>query len=641
MNYICKFTTHQNKNESIKTIFLFFLLIIFQYSICIDCTRDKQILKNNECVSIYCQPKEFENNICEISNIYIKSQWLNNIHIFNNSEISNICSISGRNGNLFLIAQEFTTGDKYLYGFSKDGNGLFINNINKTKTSFETFDFPEKQFTEIFQSIEIDNDEYLLSTQSYNQMFLIDYKNKKFTNFTFDSYARFSENIFKLNGYDDENLYFTSYIYCNGLYDLNECYLGLRIFKLNFTDMLILLENQDKIQVHYKSKLSCFQNEDLYIQCIYSTMENINNTEKYSHIISLFNFKTLKMEYNEVLEENFKIDGIFDNTIQLKGNIFVTGYQYFNKRNVIKLLFKKFKIISNSENDKTFLLEDYLPNIEHIDINDDNIYLLERGLAKKNSMTKISETKFAILLSEFKDSNIPFNRYLIILIINIFDNSYISIRHYKIDFSLYNLLIVEDLRGYNLNNFFGILFESVVATTKFIPRAGFVTFGYVNSTIDDIPIDKNLKENNTNSIIKIRDYISEIENNLFLYKIIGVKIIELPDRNISGYFVINNTNKEINVDDILNIDTILRFILLREMLSGEEFTISFAAVVKEPDFDLMNMNAERVDIYPVNNTELERKFYNPKTFIGRVINYKFDLSCYDSCSSCYMLSNNP
>jgi len=193
----------------------------------------------------------------------------------------------------------------------------------------------------------------------------------------------------------------------------------------------------------------------------------------------------------------------------------------------------------------------------------------------------------------------------------------------------------------SINNFLGILLETGVNSKNYIPKASFITFGYANSTYDEIPIDKNLKESNSNSSIKLENYISGIENNLFGYKLIGVKIIELPDRENSGYFINNNTNEEINVGDIVSVDTVLRFILVTESLNGGQFSIHFAGVVQEPDYDEMNINAERIDVYPINNTELERKFYSPKTLIGRIIKYQFDLSCYDSCSSCYILSNNP
>ena len=644
MNYLFN---NNDKKTYINIICLFFFIFsILHISLCIECPRDKPIEKNQVCMNIYCTPKEFENKMCTIANPFIKEQWLNNIHIFNNSGISSVSAVPISNGGLFLLSQEFSTGDKYIYSFSNDGNGLFFNKINNTYYSFVTIDFPENKYTEIFHKVNIDDKEYLLSTQTVNEMYLIDYNNINFTYYILNSTAHYSESIFKLNGYndnEDDNIYFTSYIYCVPEYNLNECYLGLRIFKISLEKIEILAEISDfpdKIQIFYKSKLTCFQNEDLYIQCVYNSVQKINKTEKYEHVISLFNHKTLKLEHTEILEEDYKnIEGIFDCTILLKGNIFVTGYPYNDERNVLKILLKKF-VVQNNE----FILENYINGISYININKDEKYSLLRGLgSKRNSMCKINDYKFAILLNEF--SNIGtvsgFNKNLIIIIFNIFNERYVSVRHYKIDFNLYGLIIIEDLRGYNLNNFFGVLLETGVDTNSFIPRATFLTFGYVNSTLNDIPIDKNLKENNTNSVIILKDYISEIENNLFLYKFIGVKILNLPDKEISGYFINNRTKETIKVGDIVNINTVLRFILVTELLIGNEFSIDFAGVVQEPDYDLMNLNAEELEIYPINDTELERDFYAPNTLIGRVIHYKFELKCYDSCSSCYIFSNNP
>ena len=262
-------------------------------------------------MNIYCKPKEFENNICTISNPFIKTQWLNNIHIFNQSGISNICAIQNSKVGLFLIAQEFKTGDKYIYAFSQDGNGLFFNDINKTYYSFETFDFPEYKFTEIFHSVQIDEKDYLLSTQTINEMFLIDYKNKNFTFFELNSSIHYSENIFKLNGYDEQNKYFTSYIYCANIYNYNECYLGLRIFKFNLESMEILLENPEKIEIHYKSKLTCFQNKDLYIQCVYNTAVKINQTEKFILVL----IKNNKNNSDEIYFPEDLNNAIWDNEL--------------------------------------------------------------------------------------------------------------------------------------------------------------------------------------------------------------------------------------------------------------------------------------------------------------------------------------
>jgi hypothetical protein len=170
------------------------------------------------------------------------------------------------------------------------------------------------------------------------------------------------------------------------------------------------------------------------------------------------------------------------------------------------------------------------------------------------------------------------------LIVNIFDNSKISIRHYKINFDLYNLIILEDLRGYTLNNFFGVLIEAGIKASSYTTKAIFLTFGYVNSTIDSTFVDTNLKLNNNNSIIKLGDYISDIENNLFAYTVIGVRILHLPVKKSSGYFINVETNEEIKEGNVLSLNTTLRFILVRELITEKNiFSIDFAPVVKEPD----------------------------------------------------------
>ena len=417
-------------------------------------------------------------------------------------------------------------------------------------------------------------------------------------------------------------------------------FLELRILKLSLSNIEIIVEKNEEIQINYLSKINCFQNEDLYIQCIYTIKEKSDDgKEKYNHVVSLFNNTNLKMEYTEILQENYNKENSFDSTLQLNGNIFVTGFSLPNDRNIVKLLFKKF-IIDNSNSDNIDIkLVDYLPNIPFININEDNQYIINEGLDKNNNMIKISEYKFGIILNELTNSSCN----IIILIVNIFDNSNISIRHYKINLDLYNLRIQENLRGYIFNNFLGVLLETTAKTNTNITKAIFMTFGYINSTFDEIPLDNNLKENNTDSVIKIADYISEIENNLFAYELIGIKIINLPDPKcgIAGYFINNKTNEEIKEGDLLSVDAVLRYILVRPIILAQECSIDFAGVVKEPDFDQMNKNAERVDIYPVNNYELERNFYFPKTLIGRTIKYRFSISCYDTCDGCYNITNNP
>ena len=203
---------------------LFLIIILFNYSKS-ECPKDKPILKYEKCQNIYCGPKEFETNICSIANSYAQTQWLNNIHFFDTSGISNVCATSNSWGDLFLIAQSYTsnTGDKYIYAFDKTGNGLFYDQINKTYYSFETLNFTKNRYPENFRVVSIDENDYLLSTQTEKEMFLLDYTNKNFTSYTLDSFSSYSFDLFKMEGYyideetmeEDETVYFTSSIICD------------------------------------------------------------------------------------------------------------------------------------------------------------------------------------------------------------------------------------------------------------------------------------------------------------------------------------------------------------------------------------------------------------------------------------------
>ena len=99
------------------------------------------------------------------------------------------------------------------------------------------------------------------------------------------------------------------------------------------------------------------------------------------------------------------------------------------------------------------------------------------------------------------------------------------------------MYIDGDLIGYKLNGFYGALIELTSPNDKFVGRAAFLTFGYVNPT-DDITTEDDKKELTKNKKnIKIIDYILGIENNLFGYDFVGVKILSLPDENKVGYFI--------------------------------------------------------------------------------------------------------
>ena len=279
----------------IQLFFLFFIIYLFNFSLCAECPRDKPIFKDDECQSIFCPPLDYANNKCVISNPFIKSQWLNYIHTFASDGISHVWATSDSKGGLFLIGSGFNqenAADKYIYAYQNDGNGLFYykDKYGNNYYSFKKIDFPDDKFPEIFYRVDIEQENYLLSTQTENEMFLVDFKNQDFTVFTMDTNTFFSDILFKLKGYgndeEEDNIYFDEYVKCKDHLTYNECFLGLRIFKLSLTGINILAEKNEEIQIDPISKINCFQNEDLYIQCIYTTIEkNEEGQEQYNRVI--------------------------------------------------------------------------------------------------------------------------------------------------------------------------------------------------------------------------------------------------------------------------------------------------------------------------------------------------------------------
>ena len=117
------------KKSLLHKLMLFFIFInLLNYCLCEDCSREKPILKKGQCVSEYCSYEEYENKICLVSNPFIKTQWLNEIHTFTLEPLSDICTVTNWQGDLFLMGQGYSEENhrnKYLYAFYKNGNGLF------------------------------------------------------------------------------------------------------------------------------------------------------------------------------------------------------------------------------------------------------------------------------------------------------------------------------------------------------------------------------------------------------------------------------------------------------------------------------------------------------------------------------------
>ena len=603
------------------------------------CSREKPILIDNKCKNIFCTKEEFDSGKCKINNNYIKTQWLNKFHIFNDDLSSYLTYDINDKGDLFLLAQkkDNLNINQYLYGFNQNGKGIFYEKEKNKYTSFKSFTYQFPTFIDKIKYIEINNEGYLLSVLNENKIYLIDYNNNNeiyshslyYKPFSFDS-------IIKLK--NKENVYFFDFIYCLEETNYDECYIGFINFKIEKKNIFILenSNSEEVVKVNYNTKLTCLENSYNIIQCKYSVNKDEERTV-YQQIVTLFNRDTFELIEHFILDEFFIEFQTFDSMIQLKENIFVIAYSI--KPNIIQVLFKKLSLDINNN----YILDDYLSNIPYININEDLIYDFTSGNSFRNNLFRLNDDEFVMLINDCKNS-IQYsylNTALIIITFHLYNNNQnILLRHYKIDFGLYNMYINGDLMGYNLGGYFGALIELTSPEQQYISMGSFLTFGYINTT-DDISYEKGTKYLITNkSNIKVNDYISEIENNLFGYEFVGVKIISLPDENKVGYFInLNNNNNKITLNEIININSVLKFVINKNPIKGN-YTLSFAGIVKEPEFQIANNFSNKVEYYP--NTSTPEKYLNEqKTLIGKEFKFSFTIEekieekkCYDNCETC-------
>ena len=611
------------------------------------CPINKPILKYGKCQLIYCTNEEYKSQVCKILNDIVKTQWLNNFHIFSDSNTSSV-SIADDiidNQKIILFAQNINKDEgyieKYIYGFYKNGTGIFYDKNKNIFDSFKKMSFTEKdKLVDKIGYIEIDDDGYILTTPINNYLYLIDYKDNKITKKLISPSAYSADKIILMEEEDEERDpdYTTCYIYCKSSTNLNNCYLMMKTFEANEAGLTEISSMEENIKVNYNSQLNCYKDEQNYFRCTYTKHEDNSN---YKHVLGIYSSGSYKLMKELELENNYDQDPTFDSMIRLKNFVSIIAYSMGNNKNIIKILIKK---INNNKSE--FEINDYITKIPEILLNEDNLYKFEGGKASSNSLTRITNDKFALLVNDFKNSQDDYlNSKIVIYILTIYDSySKINIRHYQINFDLYNTFIDRKLIGYNLNGFFGTLIELSSPENKYLKRASFFTFGYVNST-DDI----NPMEGNEILIVKkekliLSNYIKEIENNLFGYEFSTVKVISVPDSKLSGYFTINKTIK-LKAGDIISKNSEIEFTINNDPKTGN-YAVVFAPVIKQSsNYDIMNSYCTKLETYPKGEKDTEKNFYESSTILGKYFTFNFYIKgtkpdCFRNCKTCYKESDD-
>ena len=127
------------------------------------CEKTTPYLRNNICSSNICEDNELLDNSCIIGNSIIKTQWINNILIFNESNYWSGEFAVNDDGDM-IIEYSSKGFERLFYGLKNDGSYYFNNDSNHTKiiNIESSYRFESKN---IF--IYINNKQYLFSIGTF------------------------------------------------------------------------------------------------------------------------------------------------------------------------------------------------------------------------------------------------------------------------------------------------------------------------------------------------------------------------------------------------------------------------------------------------------------------------------------------
>ena len=160
--------------------------------------------------------------------------------------------------------------------------------------------------------------------------------------------------------------------------------------------------------------------------------------------------------------------------------------------------------------------------------------------------------------------------------------------------------------------------------------SGFILFGYANTT-DPEPINM-LFEKYTSYTIRVRDFYTGIQNNIFCFVFVNLVITKIPDP--SYFYVKNKIGRIIYEGDSINLEeelTITKKSTGSKIPKGR-YVLGFAPYLNEAEYD---------DFY---ECSLEKEIYGEEIpfgwkldeFYGRTTEFKFtvDIDCFENCESC-------
>ena len=153
-------------------------------------------------------------------------------------------------------------------------------------------------------------------------------------------------------------------------------------------------------------------------------------------------------------------------------------------------------------------------------------------------------------------------------------------------------------------------------------------YNYINETAIEIK----LFTNSSFFSFSLSENI-KLLNNIFGVEIIGIKIINFPDKIFSGIIIKSSSsiitkNMELNINDKLIFEPILT-----GAIPGK-YILNFSIILKE------SSNANSFSDLTKYYGDTNSNNYEPKIFIGNVLKLIFTVECKDECRTCNQLNTD-
>ena len=584
----------------------------------------------------YCKSSENKEIICP-DEAPIFNELKNSCHEYEcqkNGFKDGICSVKNKKyKDRILFINFFEKGDKYLgfpsYNIDNSGNLMIEINCEEIfkreltepeKTKKRKFYFYNLEGRGLFDEI---NDIYEKT---------IELKNKIYRSFS-------TSMALKLNNSDEYRFFLNFESYGNNLefYDLKTGDFSaddaLEVFtsdllkiKNRFTSSIQLLEANEKNQyliALYTYDYDYNRKFSIKLLYIFFSLEETPNKK----IINIYSLKALKNDYFRFENYTFDENSRFYLVQTKKGVLFLS---YVSKRYELMIYYKdlektskyittlfnnafyKFILIKDeimllcfysSFKDKNILTVEIFEDVGDINLNniiEFNITTDENeGTYNENAdINVLSENKIAFLVQKWHGKRISiylinffniYRKYIIIkFLIPIYEHKIHIIQRYSLLFKY------KDLLGYQFEDIEG--------------EFGFILFGYFNST--DPKQIYNIKKDGLNYYINLSEYLN-LQSNVFEYEIKGVKILEIPDPDISGLYLISNVTKNIiKKDDLLDLHTKISLSFsYNDTLKKGNYLFKFAGFLQEPTFETIEKYTDEI-ISNIDEVQLNYKYKN-------------------------------